>query len=266
MYVCPLTQRSLRGWRSPSGVTFPMWDGIPVLMAEPEVFVANSEKGTAPTDLFTPFASPSMLQLPDAVGSALGSETRTPDGLATAWATQHAPPGPALDAGCGLAGMALRMASRGRSTWAVDRDPHALVMARDILLGRIREVPGPDGHTMQPLPVLPLRPGQVNFAIADLCQPPFAAASFAWIHLGAVPLSAPLLSTVSSLLVKGGLLTIMTAHREDPTRGAGWLEAQVNQQGLAVVATGANIAQVRWEDPWRLTIDLVEGVAARRGR
>jgi SAM-dependent methyltransferase len=275
VFVCPITRRSLRGWRSPAGITFPMWDGIPVLTPEPDALIASAGALRPPTGLLYPFMPPSMLGAPGALGAWLATETRTPTALAAAWGTQHAPPGPGLDAGCGLGAMALAMASRGRPTWAIDHNPRVLVAARDLLLGRTREAPWPrwpGDRSTHPIPILPLRPSQVHFAVADLCTPPFAEGSFAWIHLGSVLPTEPagrrtMLAHAQALLVEGGLLTVVTDHpTESLLEGdpAADLLAALGETGLSVVAQAPAVPHIERCDARRYSITLAQCVAARR--
>ena len=246
MYVCPITQRDLRGWRSPAGVTFPMWEGIPILVPEPDALIATAGEGGPPTELLSPFLPPAMLGAPGRLGSWLVSELRTPAAVAAALGSRLAPPGPALDAGCGLAAVALSMANRGRPTWAIDTDPHILVCARDILLGRVREARLPGGPVM-PLPLVPLRPSQVQLAVADVRAPPFRDGAFAWVHLGA----PEGLAAAVRLLSPGGVLTCVTTDGLDDDR-------------LNIVDE-EEVVVVRPEGPRRFAVAVARCVAARKG-
>lgn len=260
MFVCPITQRPLSGWRSPRGVTFPLWDGLPVLVPDPERLLASAAGGAPSSDLLSPFVAPSSLKVPGRMGAWLAQESRTPAAIAAAWGSRHAPPGPALDVGCGVGAMALSMASRARPTWAIDLDPHTLVTARDVMSGRIREAGGVS------LPVLPLRPGQVRLAVADIHTPPFAPASFTWVHLGVVPDPAVLV-VAAGLLVGGGLLTLETDHTsplgEGPPEDA--LIDVLAEVGLVVLEEEVAVPRVRQRGPRRFEVDLLHCVAARMG-
>ena len=158
------------------------------------------------------------------------------------------------------------MASLGRPAWAIDHDPHVLVCARDLLLGRIREAPWPGEPSPHPVPILPLRPGQVHFAVADIRTPPFQARGFAWVHLGKVPLCGEVLASAAGLLVEGGVLTVATSHREDPRRPERWLHEQLARLGLAVLSTQSQVPCVRRQDLRQLRVNLLQCVAARRER
>lgn len=268
MFVCPITRRPLSGWRSPRGVTFPLWDGIPVLVPDPAALLAEADGGAPPDDLLSPFLAPSALGAPGGLGAWLSGETRTPASVAAAWGSHFAPPGPALDAGCGLGVMALSMASRARPTWAIDRDPHVLAAARDIMLGHTREGrwrSASGAVERRPLPVLPLRPSQVRLAVADVRTPPFAPGAFTWVHLGVAP-SAAILEAAAALLVGGGLLTLEADH-EQPVGAGAPEEALIDalaDVGLVVVDEEEAVPLVRRRGARRFEVRLVHCVAALR--
>ena len=243
-----------------------MWDGIPILVPDPPALLEAASSGAPPSDLLSPFLPPSMLGVTGSLGDWLASVPRTPSSLLASWGIQHAPPGPTLDAGCGLGEMALRMASLGRPTWAIDQDPHILVCARDLLLGRIREAPWSGEPSPHPVPILPLRPGQVQLAIADIRTPPFQDGCFAWVHLGEVPLRAGVLAAASALLVDGGVMTLATSHRDDPGRPVDWLQGQLKSLGLSVIIAEPQVPWVRRLDRRQLRVDLLQCVAVRRER
>ena len=235
MYVCPISGLPLEGWRSVTGFSYPLLDGIPVLVSQPQRFLAlHGPQAPNPTerieplpvdapDLISPFLPPGQLEGPGSFGSWLASIPQTPSAIAAGWGAALAPPGPALDFGCGLGEMAMRMVGLGRKTWAFDRSPRTVLLARDILLGRTREAAWPTwrgGCTERPIPVLPLRPGQLQLCIAEAEAPPFAPESFAWVHVGNVVDIAEVgmevvLEAATALLVPGGLLTLTTPYDLD---------------------------------------------------
>ena len=235
MFVCPISRLPLKAWRSAEGRTYPLLDGIPVLVPEPQRFLAlHGPCAPNPTehhdplpvdapDLISPFLPPGQLDGPGRFGEWLQSIPHTPASIAASWGAKYAPAGPALDLGCGLGDMAMRMVGQGRKTWAVDRSPRAVELARDLLLGRVREAAWPTwrgGCRQRPVPILPLRPGQLSFAIAQAEHPPFAPGSFAWVHLGNVVDIVEIgmevvVEAAVELLLPGGLLTLTTPYDLD---------------------------------------------------
>jgi len=214
--------------------------GVPVLVPDARAFLVRHGLGPSPfsrtvqpdplpidaPDPLTPHLPPGrwpkdLLPVGDfgAWVELLGE--RCPDAVCADWGHAHAPDGPALDAGCGVGGMARRMAEAGRSVCAFDRSPAAVLLARDLVSGNLptvyvplarsaaREVAWPHGAQ-----------AGVQWAIADVLVPPLPPESFAWIHLGSVVDMVDggpeaVIDAVSPLLMSGGLLTIATPHDED---------------------------------------------------
>ena len=230
---------------------WPTVDGVPVLVPEPDAFLVRH--GPRPTghplhrtllpeplpidapDPVTPHLPPgrwpAVLRPEGAFGAWLDTlDEVCPDAVCADLGRSLAPPGPSLDAGCGVGGMARRMAADGRSVVAFDRAPAAVLLARDLLGGRIDPVQVPGARSTVctvswPHPVLP--DGAVAWAVADVLAPPLPPESLAWVHLGSVVdmvAGTPfdVVDAVAPLLGSGGLLTIATPHDDDrvPQLGA----------------------------------------------
>jgi SAM-dependent methyltransferase len=269
MFVCPVTQRPLEGWRTVEGRVYPLLDGIPVLVADPQRFLAlhgpeaanpAERKDPLPVDapdLISPFLSPGRLGGPGSFGTWLSSIKHTPTSIASDWGARFAPPGSALDIGCGLGEMAMRMVGQARKTWAFDRSPRSVLLARDLLYGQIREAAWPQwrgGCIDRPVPILPLRPGSLHLCIAEAEYPPFAPESFAWVHLGnvvdivEVGMEAAV-EAAATLLVPGGVMTVTTPYDLDLPSVPGGMDPQavlmdfVDELGLEILD---EVDQIPW--------------------
>ena len=174
---------------------------------------------------------PDALVPPGAFGAWVQSLGDTcPDAVCADWGAELAPDGPAVDAGCGVGGMARRMAVAGRRVVAFDRAPAAVMLARELLLGAHRRlvVPGARSTALElEWPHGPVAADQVQWAVADVLAPPLPTDSVAWIHLGSVVdmvAGSPLdvIDALAPLLQTGGLLTVATPHDDDavPTPNA----------------------------------------------
>ena len=269
MFVCPISGRPLSGWRSPLGFEYPMLDGVPVLVAEPEQLLARHGVGAVlltetPTedvvdapDPVSPFLPPALLEAPGGLGAWLSTVEETPASVAAAWGHSLAPAGAAADLACGLGEMALRMASRGRAVVAMDRSPRTVLLARELLLGRVREAAWPTwrgGAEARPVPLIPARPGQIRFAIADAARPPLAEGALAWVHLGnvvdvAAEGPAALIEAAAALLAPGGLLTVTTPYDLDRPTVAGGMDPEAELVD-AIDSVGLDIVAERDEVPW----------------
>ncbi len=218
--------------------------GIPVLVPDAETFVMrHGPRGACDTawttipheplpvdapDPLTPHLAPAewpaSLRPPGVFGRWLSEVGgRCPDSICSDWGDAFAPEGLALDAGCGVGGMARRMAALGRRVQAFDRSPSAVVLARALLDGRLStiDVPGARRSAVQVTwPHPPVASGQVVWAIADVLQPPVAPESIAWVHLGNVldmvsASPAEVIDAVAPCIASGGVLTLSTPYDED---------------------------------------------------
>lgn len=269
MFACPVSRLPLEEWQSAEGLVYPLLDGIPVLTCDPQRFLALHGPGAAnPTerqealpvdapDLISPFLSPGQLEGPDSFGQWLSAIPTTPSGVAAGWGARLAPAGPALDMGCGLGEMAMRMVGLGRKTWAFDRSPRSVMLARDLLLGRTREAAWPvwrGGCETRSVPITPIPSGQLHFAIAEAESPPFAPESFAWVHLGNLVDIAEIgmevvLEAATELLMPGGLLTLTTPYDLDLPS----IPGSIDPQALLVDfldELGMDIAEEQDNVPW----------------
>lgn len=228
MFVCPRTRGPLRDWRSAqAGITYALVDGVPVLVEEPRTYFITHRKAlggqpdirlTECPDPITPHLPPPLLGAPGGLGqwlSALGDTG--PDAICAGFAERHAPPGFALDVGCGMAPMGRRMVAAGRTTYAFDRSADAVLIARATLCGGTGSAMIPThkaGLRKVKVPFTPITSG-LNFAMADAARPPFAAGSFPWVHLGDVLDSAgdqvgEVLVASAELVAPNGILTLST--------------------------------------------------------
>ncbi len=229
MFVCPRTRGPLRDWRSAqAGITYALVDGVPVLVEEPRsYFIANRKalagqpdiRLTESPDPITPHLPPQLLGAPGGLGQWLASlGDAGPDAVCAGFAERHAPPGFALDVGCGMAPMGRRMVGAGRTTYAIDRSADAVLIAKATLCGgqTVASIPTHKvGLKKVKIPFTPI-PAGLNFAMADAAHPPFAVGSFPWVHLGDVLDSAgdqegDVLVASADLVAPNGLLTIATA-------------------------------------------------------
>jgi hypothetical protein len=230
MYVCPRTGGPLQDWHSVNGhVTYPVLDGVPVLVLDPVTFLAQHGARAAASadparcglpDPVTPHLPPSLFGAPAGFGQWLTSlGDMSPDAVAAGFATRHAPAGAAVDVACGVGAMARRMVTAGRDTWAFDRSPDAVLLARGLLCGSLQQAVIPTSRRGLRRVKVPFKPitSNLHFCVADAVRPPFAAGSFAWVHLGDAldglgDEVGDVLVACEELLVKGGLLTLTTAY------------------------------------------------------
>ena len=185
VYVCPRTRGPLKDWYSSEGrVTYPLIDGIPVLMPEPVAFLGRNSvrklEGADPRragqpDSITPHLPPAVFAAPAGFGQWLTSlGDGGPDAMAATLVARHAPPGPALDVGCGVGTMARRMVAMGRPTWAFDISMDAVFIARGILRGHLSQTTIPThrgGLRRVKVPFKPIANG-LELCVADAVNPP----------------------------------------------------------------------------------------------
>lgn len=241
MYVCPVTGSRLSNGRSPEGRRYPALDGVPVLVPEPERFLARHGPGAwdlshgLPTrrvedipvdapDPVTPHLPPRSLGGPAGFGRWLQTlGDRSPDTVCARWGAELAPAGRAVDVGCGVGAMTRRMAATGRVTFGFDRSPRAVLLARDLLLGLLRETEIPThrgGVQRVRFPFKPASDRHLYLSIADATAPPLPPDSFAWVHLGNIldladDEAGRILIAATNLLQPNGLLTISTPYDTD---------------------------------------------------
>lgn len=277
MFVCPITRERLTDGRSPEGRCYPSLDGVPVLVPDPERFLARHGPGAWDTghglptrqiedlpvdapDPVTPHLPPSSLGGPGTFGRWIQSlGERCPDERCAKWGTELAPTGRALDVGCGVGPMARRMAMAGRQTWAFDRSPRAVLLARDLLMGRLRETVVPThrgGLQKVRYPFKPISARLLSFCVADATQPPLPSGSFAWVHLGNVldiadETAGAILAACVGLLQPGGLLTISTPYDSDDVGMLGGPGPEEELQG-ALTALGLTVIDEEDQVPWVL--------------
>ncbi|MDP2317576.1 MAG: class I SAM-dependent methyltransferase [Pseudomonadota bacterium] len=230
MYCCPRTGGPLKDWHSVTGqVTYPMLDGVPVLLVDP-VALLSSHPPRSPAaaeatrcglpDPITPHLPPSLFGAPSGFGQWLTSLGEvSPDSIAAGFAAKHAPPGAALDVGCGVGTMARRMVTSGRATWAFDRSPDAVLLAKGLLCGTLQQTVIPTSRRGLRRVKVPFKPITANLeiCIADASRPPFPPGSFAWVHLGDVLDElgddvGDVLVACEGMLKRGGLLTLSTSY------------------------------------------------------
>ncbi len=273
-------------------------DGVPVLMADARRFVArhapswavDGHRGVASVDplpvdapdLLTPHLSPG--RWPESIGPrgifgewVRGLGDRCPDAVCAEWGADFAPDGVAVDAGCGVGGMARRMAQKRSRVLAFDRSPRAVLLARALLSGDLPEV-GLLGARSEridlPWPHPPVPNGVVHWAIADILEPPLIDKSIAWLHLGAVVDMVPagmeaVLESVVGCLQPGGLLTIASPHDEDEVGLPGALSpdavmrAVLRDLGLHVVDEASSVPWVVRQYDRGYRVLLTDCLAAR---
>lgn len=286
-YIDPKTNQPYPSYTAGDGnVPYPTVDGIPVLTLEPRTLLARIPrnapfpdiKRVGVSDPITPHLAPSMLGAPDGLGEwfkQIGDNT--PEAAAVSFAARYAPPGPALDVLCGVGVMTRRMAGTGRQTWAFDRNPDAVALAKGILCGQITQVSIPThrgGLRRVRVPFRPLPQG-VSFCIAEPTTPPFAPATFAWIHLGSGvdelgESLADVLVASAELLIPGGILTVCTAHAYPTTSEEGTpapeeeLMEAIAAIGLKLIDQKDRIPVIRRDYDRSYHIDFQHCIVGRR--
>ncbi len=276
LFACPETGAPLdpATWTTEDGDAFPLVDGVPVLVPDAARFLARhgpawSVGDPAPTrardplpvdatDPVTPFLEPGDLGAPDSFGDWLRTlGGHSPAAVCAAWGDRLAPAGPAADLGCGVGPLTARMVAEDRPVVALDRSPRAVLLARAILEGRLREAFVPThrlGLEARPLPVDPLPPGVVQWVVGDVHALPLADAAFAWVHLGHVlditdgdP--ADVLFEAARCLAPGGLLTLSTPYDFDAPGLPDAVRPEVLLYTLLVDA-GLEVVEEEERVPW----------------
>jgi hypothetical protein len=198
-----------------------------------------------------------------------------PDAYAAGFAGRHAPAGASLDAGCGVAPMARRMVAMGRDTWAFDLNLDAVLLARGVLcgvLGAVRIPTHRNGLRQVRVPFKPITEG-LHLAVADATLPPFAAGSFAWVHLGDVlddvgDAVGDVLVANAELVARGGILTLTSAYgaRSGSDRGEPQDEVLEALEGLGfdVVEQADRVPAVTRRYDRSFTVRFMHVVAAKR--
>ncbi|MCB9778773.1 MAG: methyltransferase domain-containing protein [Alphaproteobacteria bacterium] len=296
MFVCPVTGGRLSSGLSPEGRQYPALDGIPVLVPDPDRFLARHGPGAwdlaggLPTaryedlpidapDAVTPHLPPRALGGRGGFAKWLGElGDRCPDAVCAAWGRDLAPHGRALDVGCGVGGMSRRMVTANRLTWAFDISPRAVLLTRDLLGGGITETQVPThrgGLQRVRVPFAPIDSRTLTLCIADASQPPFPENAFAWIHLGNVldmadDKSAGILLAASAMLLPGGLLTVSTPYDTDepPVLDAVAPENELRETlgglGLSIIDEDEHVPWVIREYDRGFRVMFSHCVAARR--
>ena len=268
--------------RTRDGSRYPAIDGVAVVVHQPAVFMARHSPQwrtdlpwsvslpeplpvDAP-DLLTPHLSPgelAQLARDDGAPAAwcdllAGLDGDSPAAVCARWGAELAPDGPTLDLGCGVAVMGRLMAAQGRFVTLVDRSPRAVLMARDLLAGRLPEAWVPDERGgCRVLPAGYLRVAdrdRLRFVVADALDLPFPPASFAWIHLGNLVDMVDgavdgLLDGVADALMPGGLLTLSTPHDVDLPPMMGGVDPSGSLRDLLAHA-GLDLITERDPVPW----------------
>jgi hypothetical protein len=174
--------------------------------------------------------------------------------------------------------MARIMAKEGRSVIAFDRSPNAVLLARDILSGRISEALMPThagGAKSVKLPPVAVQT-PLLLAIADALYPPLPKDALAWVHLGMLidslkeeDLIQVLLESVQ-LLALGGVFSITTAYdscgpliENEPSR-ADELREVFGELGLRLIEERDVIPRVLRHHERRFTVQLVHAMVFTR--
>ncbi len=286
-YIDPRNGKPFPPFKPGDGnVPYPTIDGIPVLTLEPRSVLAHIPRNAPFPDVrraevpdpITPHLQPSMLGAPDGLGAwfkEIGDGT--PDSIAAAFGARYAPPGPALDVGCGVGAMTRRMATSGRPTWAFDWNPDAVVLAKRMLTGALPGVLLPTHKGGLKKVKVPIRPITQNleFCIAEAAKPPFAHGVFAWVNVNARVDElgdniAEVLVACAELLMPGGLLTFCTQHSyaHGAEEGAHPPEddflAVIGEVGLNVIDQKDRIPTVIRHYDRRFEVRFVHCIVARR--
>lgn len=288
MYVCPRTGGPLKDWHSGTGhITYPVIDGLPVLVADPLALLAQQPARSAAAadpgrcglpDAVTPHLPPSLFGAPAGFGQWLTSlGDASPEGMAASFGARHAPPGPAVDAGCGVGAMARRMVTAGRDTWAFDRSLDAVLLARGLLCGTLPVTTIPTSKRGLRRVKVPFKPitSNLHFCVADATRPPFAPESFAWVHLGDMFDTlgddvGDVLVSAEGILKRGGLLTITTAYgaAAEPSETAAPPEEELLEAldglGLQVIEQQDRVPQVLREYDRGYRVRFVHCIGARK--
>jgi len=271
-FRCPETGGRLDpgSWTSGDGRTWPLLDGVPVLVPDPHAFLARHHPGWSVADplpaqpaeplpvdapdLVTPFLDPVDLEAPGAFGRWVhGLGSRSPGRVCADWASAHAPAGDAVDLGCGVGPMTARMLQAGRSVIALDRSPRAVLSARAVVERRLEALSVPThrrGFRRVRNPVEVPAGADVCWVVGDALAPPLAPAAFAWVHLGNLldmvgEGSDAVLTEAAALLVPGGLLTLSTPWDVSP---AGTPEAPLPEHRLHALLDDEGL-EILDEDP-----------------
>lgn len=270
-----------------AGIVYPVIEGVPVLVPDPRGLLLQTSVrglGTAQMarvdapDPITPHLPFGLLGAAGSFGqwlSTVGDDG--PDAVCAAFADEHAPEGPAVDVGCGLATMARRMVGLGRETWAFDLSLDSVLIARGILSGALPVAQIPTHRNGLRSVKVPFRPvTDVNFAVADAATPPFLRGSFAWVHLGDVLDSAgdrvsEVLNGAADLVMPGGVLTIATPFGglDEPGEGHAPPEDELldalAEMGFQVVVQEDRVPHIRRVYDRRFEVRMFFCVAAVRG-
>ncbi len=267
MFICPRTRGPLSGLYSERAhFTYPTVDGVPILLPDPRSLVDRlQDPGQTFPDLtrlsvpdaVTPHLPPSMLGAPSGLGqwfTQLGEET--PEAVVVSFGSRHAPPGPALDLGCGVGVLARRMVASGRMTWAMDIRADAVVTAKRLLTGQMNVALIPTHRQGTRRVKVPFKPilTDLAFCVGDATLPPFAPESFSWVDMGDVldtyGESAPEAMVEATALVQhGGVLTVATGYGSLGAAGEG--SPGPDEELLeAMTALGLVLVDQRDRVPW----------------